>query len=362
MKIRLLLAFLGIAMMGPLSAQDIHFTLFNMSPLTLNPALTGAYFGTARIGGIYRGQWYNVSSANGFKTPSFFIDAPIIRGFRENDWVGVGFVTVNDRAGMSFVNDAQQTLTGNLSTSYNLLSASYHLALDEDAKSVLTLGLQGGSVMRRLDQDALLYADEITFQNNALIKTPGTGMDAEGGNVRGNTNYIDFAAGLMLRTQFSNDSRLEIGGSVVHLTQPDYSLVTGGGGNEQDNAENRPMRITAHATYTTPLTEKWSLSPTAMFQSTRGGGSEIVPQVWAGYAIKEEVQLNFGLGYRFGDAANLLLGLDYEDLRVALSYDVNTSELSNVTDNQGAFELAAFYILKMYKKPTVKPAILCPQF
>ena len=35
-------------------AQDIHFTQFTMSPLTLNPGLTGKFEGTVRIGGIYR--------------------------------------------------------------------------------------------------------------------------------------------------------------------------------------------------------------------------------------------------------------------------------------------------------------------
>lgn len=355
MKIRFLLAFVAITLVGTLSAQDIHFTLYNMSPLTLNPALTGAYLGTARVGGIYRGQWYNVSRANGYKTPSFFIDAPIIRGFRDNDWVGVGFVTVNDRAGMSFRDRDEQLVTGNLSTSYNLLSASYHAAMNKDATTILTLGIQGGSVTRRIDDDALLFADEILFQNNNLIKNPGTGADA---NVRENVNYLDFAAGLMLRSQLDDNSSIEVGASVVHLTQPNYRLTSGSPGSEGD----RPMRITAHATYTTPLNDKWSLSPTAMYQTTRGGGSEIIPQLWAGYQIKEEVKLNFGLGYRFGDAANLLVGLDYEDLRVALSYDVNTSALRDVTNYQGGFELAAFYVLKVYKEPDVQPAILCPQF
>lgn len=359
MKIRFLLAFVAFTMVGTLSAQDIHFTLFNMSPLTLNPALTGAYLGTARVGGIYRGQWYNVSQANGYKTPSFFIDAPIIRGFRDNDWVGVGFSTVNDRAGMTYRDNADLPIGGNLTTSYNLFSASYHAAMDKEANTILTLGFQAGSVTRRIDSDALLFADEIVFQNNALIKNPMTGADAN--RLRENVNYIDLAAGLMLRTKFDEKTSLEVGASVVHLSQPNYSLL-GGGNNNDNNEGDRPMRITAHARFSTPLSDKWSFDPTVMYQTTRGGGNEIIPQLWAGYQIKEEVKINFGLGYRLGDAANVLIGLDYEDLRVALSYDVNTSALRDVTNYQGGFELAAYYILKVYKQPTVKPAILCPQF
>ena len=69
-----------------------------------------------------------------------------------------------------------------------------------------------------------------------------------------------------------------------------------------------------------------------------------------------------GLGYRFGDAAQVLFGGDYKDLRVALSYDVNVSSLSTASDYQGGFELAAWYIIKIYRKPTIKTRILCPRF
>ncbi|MEL6925345.1 MAG: type IX secretion system membrane protein PorP/SprF, partial [Bacteroidota bacterium] len=34
-----------------------HFSLFDFTPLTLNPAQTGAYEGSVRIGGLYRDQW-----------------------------------------------------------------------------------------------------------------------------------------------------------------------------------------------------------------------------------------------------------------------------------------------------------------
>ena len=47
-----LLFFSLIFCFGTLQAQDIHYSLFNMSPLSLNPAQTGAFHGTFRIGGI----------------------------------------------------------------------------------------------------------------------------------------------------------------------------------------------------------------------------------------------------------------------------------------------------------------------
>ena len=43
-------------------AQDIHFSQFYASPLTLNPALSGFHDGTFRVAGIYRNQWRSVTT------------------------------------------------------------------------------------------------------------------------------------------------------------------------------------------------------------------------------------------------------------------------------------------------------------
>lgn len=348
---RLLLLGAFVTFFGTLQAQDIHFSLFNMSPLTLNPALTGAYEGTARVGGIYRDQWSSFLP-NQFTTPSFFIDAPIIRGFRKTDWVGIGMLTVNDKAG-----------TANLKTTQNLLSASYHFALTKDAKTMLTLGVQGGSVQRSLDlqADGLLFGDE----SELVGGQPGASEDR---SISSDKNFFDFNAGLLLRTQMDDASSLDVGLAFNHITRPDYNFLAASPMGDQD-AERRPMTITAHATYQTQFTEKWSIAPTLLVRNS-GGATAINLQAWGSYLLKEdnpaedqpEVKLNFGAGYRFGDAGQALLGMDYGPLRVALSYDLNVSSLSEVSNYQGGFEVSAWYVFKIYKKPNTDPNILCPHF
>src|SRR5690349_16635765 len=95
---KLLLLLASVFAVSGLSAQDIHFSQFNMSPMTLNPANIGPFEGTARIGGIYRGQFNSVLDKQ-YSTPSVYVDAPIIRGFRKKDWVGVGLMFFSDKAG-----------------------------------------------------------------------------------------------------------------------------------------------------------------------------------------------------------------------------------------------------------------------
>lgn len=358
MKLIRLLSFLFLTtILGTVQAQDIHYTLFNMSPLTLNPAHTGAFYGTARIGGIFRGQWYNVSEATGFETPSFYIDAPIFRGFGKNDWVGVGTVAYNDRAG-----------SVRLRTNVNMLSLAYHLGLGKEGKSVLTLGLQGGRVERRFDPVRFRLADQWDETNGVFKGDPS--MDDLAGEGRNNVKYFDMSGGLMFRSNPNDKSSLELGVSVGHAIQPEYvfwrsprDTAANAALFNFEDAKNRPMLITAHGRYEWMLNEKWSAAPTAMLQTT-AGAMEVSVQAWAGYHInpEEQIKLNFGLGYRLSDAAHLLFGLDYKDLRVMASYDINTSPLNAATNYQGAFEVAAWYILKMYKKPDVQQAILCPKF
>src|SRR5438067_13574700 len=54
-------------------AQDIHYSQFYASPLTLNPALTGVNECNYRANAMYRNQWSSVSS-NPYQTPSVSFD------------------------------------------------------------------------------------------------------------------------------------------------------------------------------------------------------------------------------------------------------------------------------------------------
>jgi hypothetical protein len=77
-----------LALQSLIMAQDVHFTRFYDAPTTISPAKTGDYLGTFRAGAIMRDQNYNLSHI--YLTPAGYIDAPLIRGFRANHWVGVG--------------------------------------------------------------------------------------------------------------------------------------------------------------------------------------------------------------------------------------------------------------------------------
>lgn len=328
-----------------LSAQDVHFTLFDMAPLRMNPALTGAFSGTARIGGIYRGQWLSVPGGADITTPSFYGDAPIIRGFRSQDWVGVGLSFISDQAGPF-----------NLTTNLGGLSAAYHMAVDKKADNILTLGVQYNQVQRRAN-----FAIGNLVSEQTIEETLGGGGLTNDTDFPNNSpkekSYNDINAGLLLRTKIDKMASLELGVAALHINSPKAGLF------DQNDRADRKMTFTAHAKYDRKLEGKWSMAPALFFQTTQAGKSEILAQAWAGYGLNPDVKLNFGLGWRVGDAASILLGADYKDLRAALSYDLNLRKTAtNITDSFGGFELSAYYIIKVYKKPELPPRILCPEF
>ena len=101
-----------ICLSAGLFAQDIHFSQFYMSPLNLNPALTGVMNCNHRVVANYRNQWASVLKANAFSTYSVSYDQRVAIG--RYDYFGFGGVFWGDRAGeLDF-----STLQGRLSGSY----------------------------------------------------------------------------------------------------------------------------------------------------------------------------------------------------------------------------------------------------
>ena len=347
------LIIIGLIYVGAsqLHAQDIHFSLFHMSPLSLNPAHTGAFSGTVRIGGIYRDQWASFLNDQ-FTTQLIYVDAPIIRGFGANDWVGVGYTYHNDEAGsLSLIN------RGSFS-----FSAAYHKGLDKNGDNVLTLGIRAGSKTRELNTENILLGSEIDFANADPASAARGLVTQDQGLSRGefDANYFSLGVGLMLRSKLNDDANLELGFSIDDVTQGEYNLISTSAGSDGDK---RPMSINGHGRLRYQLSDLWSITPGFLFRTISGTKPEIGLQSWMGRKINDEFTLNFGAGYRFSDAAEVLVGVDYlQDLRVALSYDINLSSLNAATNNNGGFELSAYYIIKLYKKPSADPAILCPKF
>ncbi len=330
--------------------------------MTLNPANIGNFEGTVRIGGIYRGQWASVIGNKGqYKTPSLWADAPIIRGFRKRDWVGVGLVFFSDKAG-----------AGGLTHTAAKFGASYHLSLDKKGNAYLTVGAQYGQASRRLDPSKL------QFEEGFLNPTPTGGYNSSAqvdflNATQAKSDWSDIDGGVVLRAKLNKRMDMSIGYSMYHIGEGKYGLVTSSGGGGTSTGTSTPntssdeiaRRSVITGLFNIKLNNKLSVGPSFIYQ-TMSGADEISLQALASYLFNAEkdIDLNFGLGYRLsgGDAIYPMLGARYKNLRVGLAYDVNISDLNQVSNYRGGFEIAANYIVKIYKPAVVKTKVLCPRF
>src|SRR5690349_6060643 len=96
-------------------AQDLHFSQWYNSPLTINPANTG-FIPDAdyRLGANYRNQWSSVMTVP-YKTMSIWGDAQVFRDRIESGWVGLGGAILRDVAG-----------SGSLTSTKVYASIGYH--------------------------------------------------------------------------------------------------------------------------------------------------------------------------------------------------------------------------------------------
>lgn len=351
MHIRKLLLFICCGLFaGTLAAQDIHFSQFNMSPLTLNPAHTGKFEGTIRIGGILRGQWASVlGTKDQYKTPAFYADAPIIRGFRKNDWVGVGLSVFSDDVGIA-----------NLKHTGGGLNAAYHLALDKKGNTLLSVGFQYGGGQRRIKRENLRFEDGFK-PDGSYVASQSQNYNSLDPN-QNEVKYQDMGAGAMLSSRLNKRMGFNVGFSMGHINRPQYSLL-GSSGTGSGSGARLPRRAILHGQFDLQLQPRFTVSPSFLYQSM-SGADEIILQALAGYLFNPErdITLHFGVGYRMRDALHPIIGGRYKNLTVGMAYDVNTSNLSQATNFRGGFEIAANYIVKIYKPAVIKTKVLCPRF
>ena len=334
-----------------LSAQDLHFTLYDYAPLSVNPANAGNYEGSYRIGGIYRDQWSAVSSgSNAFRTPMVYIDAPLL-AIGKNGWLGAGLNVQLDEAGS--LNQKTNTFG---------LAAAYHHVVNRRSNTVLSVGVQGYSRTRSIDNTGFMPGDALTNGVGAM-ETEDAFLQEIFGNTSDNpmSSQIIINGGIGLKTKMNKKTAFHAGLSASNINSPNQALYNQDE-NNKDNAFELPIRFNFHTGVSAQLNKKWTLNPTLLVSTIRNQ-SEIDLQIWTDYRLNDEkeIDLRFGLGHRLGRDLQPLVGVDYGALRAAVGYDIRLGGLGDALNQRGGVEIAVMYTGLIFKKPDVPPVIFCPQ-
>ena len=343
LPLRVVFGLLLVLHFGVSRAQDIHFTLHGMTPLAFNPANTGGFYGSYRISGLYRDQYRSVTGNGAFSTATFSVDVPVIRGFKETDWVGVGMFFYSDKSGEA-----------GLTQSTFKISAAYHWSMNKKGTSILSLAYQTGSLQREIKDITKLQFEDALVSGGQTIETAIDDMKK---------GFLDHVGGLKFTRKINKTDEFNIGVAAGKFGRPDWSLLTQGGNYRVD------PRVHAQIGTSSLLSDNVRFMPNISYQKILNSpASTFVLQGLIDYLYNEQKQivLKGGLGYRsgagIGDAVQVMLGADIKEIRVMLGYDINISPLSGASSSVGGFELAAQYIGRIYKRPNPDPIIFCPRF
>jgi len=299
--------------------QDIHFSQFYNSPLSVSPSFTGLFTGDWRVSNNYRTQWRSVAVP--YNTVSVGYDRKFQLFYQD---FGGGIYIVNDNSGYA-----------HLTVNKIYLSLAYHKLIGNNE---IHIGIQPGYVFSNFSKDGLTFPDQYD---------PGIGhfnenFPSEENNLNDQLSYLDFNIGGAWNGEFGKLKPLAAI-SVFHLNNPKQSFL--------NDANHQPLRTVLYGGGQYLLNKKWTLEPHLIYMLQKNA-NEFLLGSNADLKIKKN-GLNIksiygGLLYRDGfnlrmDAAIGIIGLRFKNFDVGMSYDYNVSHLKLATNGKGALEFSLIY-------------------
>ena len=315
MKKLSIVLFLNIALSSV--AQDVHFSQFKASSFLLNPALVGAQNNDYKATLQRKSQWESVSIP--FNTLSFSLERKDILPSHN---IGVQFL--NDIAG-----DSRFKTTG--------INLGYAKKLAATAENLFSLGAQLGIFQRSIVFDDLVFNDPENFSNLNFI-------------------FPDVAIGIANFYTINKNTALESGIAFYHINKPKQSLTA-------NDAIRLHQKMNIHTALNYAYTDNLSIQPKLVF-SNQHTYKEFLLGCDVNYLLEgeQDVLLKSGIADRFNDAVILYFGAEIKGLSCVVSYDVNTSSLTNASNNKGGFEFSLVYVWGIKHKEKIAELKQCPKY
>ncbi|MGB3080362.1 MAG: PorP/SprF family type IX secretion system membrane protein [Saprospiraceae bacterium] len=298
-------------------AQDPVFSQFYLSPLQLNPALTGLTE-DPRFSANYRNQYPGFNNA--YRTYALSYDQffPRIKG-------GLGFWILSDDAGDGILKTIKAA---------GIFSYKTDLSRHISAK----MGIEAGVVQSTLNWNQLVFGDQIDDYSGTISPGGIPFPTEETAPEKNKVVYPDLGVGLIIY-----GGTLYSGISVRHMNRPDPDFLS----INSDLSPRIPMRWTFHAGASWPVfthifrqTFKMAISPSIIV--VRQGPFN---QVNGGATLDSDF-INLGIHYRIssGHSEALIgsIGFKTNKLKIGYSFDYT---VSGFPLSGGTHEIGIVYLL-----------------
>ncbi len=342
MKIKNIIRLLGAVLISHISyltssfAQDTHFSQYNMTPLQINPALTGFYGSDNRFILNYKNQWSGMGSKNAtYTTAMFSYDARLLAKKYKAGYIGAGINAYKDEA-------------GDLKMGTTQLNFTFAGIVYINKKQLISGGIQGGYVQKSLSTSAMKWDSQYDETSGAYNSSLPSGDIASIPPY----HYGDFSAGLAWSysakqsyMRANNQRKFNLGLAVFHVNRPNQELNPFGTG----VAKNLDLKFIAHgAALIGVASSNYEFAPTAAV-FMQGTSMEVNVGTMIRWTIKgvsrytgyvSGMALSLGAQYRVGDAVIPMMTFEYSNYALGVSYDVNTSSLTKGTRGRGGVEIS----------------------
>ena len=314
------------------SAQDVHFTQYQMQPLLQSPAMAGIGHDLRAVL-QHRNQWASVTTP--FTTTAFSYDMQLKQKKGRSGFLAVGINFFSDKAG-----DAK------LKASQGGLSLAYHIKTGTN--STIGAGLFGGFGQRSIDPNGLQWGEQ--YNGSAYDPSLATGESLAAASFTfmdlglGGTYHYNSDAGAK-DVVSSQSTQATIGFGYFHVTRPTYSFL---GAEEQLYA-----KMVLHGNARFAIGEGNAAILPSFQYTNQGPSSEFVVSAMFRYVltptskvtgINKGSALSLGPVIRAKDAIAIAAMLEQGRFAVGLSYDLNTSALKQASNGLGGFEIALRFV------------------
>lgn len=315
--------------------QDLHYSQFYNSPQNVNPALTGMFQGTYRYTGSMRDQWRFVPVP--WFTMSGAFDTKFAAKNNEKLLFGAGLNLNHDRQGDSKMN--LSTLNLQLATHYVL-----------SPKHIFSGGLTLGFASRGFDTRSLTWDKQ---WDGEVFNGNWSSGEAFGALER--IYFLETGFGLNYRYQRSPRTYVDMGTSVLHLLEPNQAFYS-------NRNAHLPQRYSLSLISSLRIADALDLQIHALQQYQASYEETLVGALVKFYlsqARGKQIHLHAGLGYRTSESLIPTAAIQYNNIYVGLSYDVDTNNYNDIVgSNKGGLEVHVRYIFT--KVESLRNAKVCP--
>jgi len=298
-------------------AQDVHFSQFKISSFLLNPALVGSQNSDYKATLQRKSQWESVSVP--FNTLSLSLERKEI--------------LPSHSAGIQFLHD----IAGDSRFKTIGINLAYAKRVVATTNNIFSIGAELGLFQRSVMFDDLVFNDPENLSNINFF-------------------FSDIAVGIANLYEINKKMAVESGIAFYHINKPRQSLIA-------NDAITLRQKMNLHTTLNYAFNTKLSMQPKLLF-SNQDTDKEFLLACDVNYLLEAEqnVILKLGIAERFNDAVIFYFGAEIESLSCVVSYDVNTSNLTNASNNKGGFEFSVVYQWNVSKKKKSIEQENCPEY